>query len=75
MQGKKTNGHLHKHAIYHQPIHHYYTIQTNIESWENYKYMKYQPTKQERPTKYKTANKYQPEPDQLDTPNPKPKTK
>jgi len=34
-----------------------------------------QPTKEEKPIKYKTMNKYQPEPAQVDSPNPKSKTK
>jgi hypothetical protein len=34
-----------------------------------------QPTKEEKPVKYKTMNKYQPEAAQVDSPNPKSKTK
>jgi len=75
LQAKKTNGRLYKHAVYHQPIYHYHPIQANIKSLKNYKYIKYQPTKQERPTKHKTANKYQPEIAQVETPNQKPKIK
>jgi hypothetical protein len=33
------------------------------------------PTKEERPMKYKTINKYQPEHAEVDKPNPKKKTK
>ena len=44
LKAKNTNYHLYKHAVYHQAIHHYHTIQTNIKSPKNYKYIKYQPT-------------------------------
>jgi hypothetical protein len=37
----------------------------------NYKYTKYQPTKEETPTKYKTTNKHQPERAPADTLSPK----
>jgi hypothetical protein len=39
------------------------------------KQTKYQPIKEERPTKYKITNKYQPEHAQVDSPNPKSKTR
>ena len=52
----------------------YHTIKTNIKNINKYKETKYQPTKEERPTKYKTINKPQPEHAQADTPSPKLKT-
>jgi hypothetical protein len=42
---------------------------------KNYKQLKYQPTKEEKPTKYKTTNKLQPEFAQVVFSNPKLKTK
>ena len=42
---------------------------------KNDKQIKYQPTKEEKPTKYKTTNKFQPEPAGVDIPNPKLKIK
>jgi len=37
--------------------------------------LKYQPTKEEKPIKYKTTHKSQPETSQVDIPNPKLKMK
>jgi hypothetical protein len=44
---------------------------TNIKNPKNYKQIKYQPTKEEKPIKYKTTrNKSQPEPAQVDIAKP-----
>jgi hypothetical protein len=42
---------------------------------KNNKQIKYQPTKEEKPTKYETKNKFQLEPARVDIPNPKLKIK
>jgi hypothetical protein len=59
---------------HHQPKNYPHITKINIKSLKNHKQTKYQPKKEERPTKYRTTNKYQPEPAQVDIPNPKSKT-
>jgi hypothetical protein len=65
---------LYKRNTTHQTKIHCHTTKTNIKNLNNYKQTKYGPTKEERPTKYKTTNKPQPEHDQADTNNTKLKT-
>jgi hypothetical protein len=58
-----------------QPKNYSHTTKINIKILKNYKQIKYQPTTGEKLIKCKTINKSQPEPAQVDNPNPKSKIK
>ena len=61
--------------LHYQPRSYFHTTKINIKILKNCIQIKYQPIREEKPIKYKTANKSQPEPAQVDNPNPKSKTK
>jgi hypothetical protein len=58
-----------------QPKKYFHTTKVYIKTLRNCKPKKYQPTREEKPIKYKTTNKSQPEPAQVGKPNSKIKTK
>jgi len=66
---------LYKHKTNYLPKNLHHTTKIKIMIPKNNKQTKYQLIKEERPIKYKTTNKYQPEPAQSGTLNPKSKTK